>query len=158
MSKCTSFIPCTFLHKFVLILLKWCGDYNGNEFRTVNCIEDAKRDLQAFNISVTSFATFKYEEDFNMSTIIQCPQYDKRIVTSRVYYRLVLPLSGKQLRFVNITCSRTPEASSTVRALGRALVSFIITLLNDSERSLNKIWRRPVTNKSNPPKWLEIKA
>ena len=30
------------------------------------------------------------------------------------------------------------EASSTVRALDRALVSVIITLLNDSERSLNK--------------------
>ena len=46
------------------------------------------------------------------------------------------------------------EASSTVRAL----VSVIITLLNDSVRSLNKKWRRPVTNKSNPPKWLEIEA
>ena len=46
---------------------------------------------------------------------------------------------------------RFPEASSTVRALDRALVSVIITLLNDSERSLNKKWRRPVTNKSNPP-------
>ena len=51
-----------------------------------------------------------------------------------------------------------PEASSTVRALGRALVSVIITLLNDSECTLNKKWRRPVTNKSNAPKWLEIKA
>ena len=47
-----------------------------------------------------------------------------------------------------------PEASSTVRALGRALVSVIITLLNDSERSLNKKWRRPVTNKSNPPQMV----
>ena len=54
--------------------------------------------------------------------------------------------------------ARSTEASSTVRALSRALFSVIITLLNDSERSLNKKWRRPVTNKSNPPKWLEIKA
>ena len=45
-----------------------------------------------------------------------------------------------------------------MRALQRALVSVIITLLNDSERSLNKKWLRPVTNKSNPPHWLEIKA
>ena len=75
----------------------------------MNCIEDAKRDLLAFNINVTSFATFRYEENYNMSTIIQCPQYEKRIVTSRVYYRLVLPLNGKQLRFVNITCSSTPD-------------------------------------------------
>ena len=39
-----------------------------------------------------------------------------------------------------------------MRALQRRLVSVIITLLNDSERSLNQ-----VTNKSNP-RWLEIKA
>ena len=44
-----------------------------------------------------------------------------------------------------------PEASSTMRALQRALVSVIITLLNDSERSLNKKWLCPVTYKSNPP-------
>ena len=44
-----------------------------------------------------------------------------------------------------------PEASSTIRAPQRALVSVIITLLNDSERWLNKKWLRPVTNKQNPP-------
>ena len=38
-----------------------------------------------------------------------------------------------------------------MRALQRALVSVIIALLNDSERSLNKKWLRPVTNKSTPP-------
>ena len=41
----------------------------------------------------------------------------------------------------------------------RTLVSVTITLLNDSERSLNKKkWLRPVTNKSNSPHWLEIKV
>ena len=44
----------------------------------------------------------------------------------------------------------SPEASSTMRALQRALASVIITLSNDSELSLNKKWLRPVTNKSNP--------
>ena len=34
----------------------------------------------------------------------------------------------------------------------------IITLLSDSECSLEKKWLRPVTNKSNPPNWLKIKA
>ena len=38
-----------------------------------------------------------------------------------------------------------------MRVLELALVSVFITLLNDSERSLNKKWLRPVTNKSNPP-------
>ena len=40
------------------------------------------------------------------------------------------------------------EASSTIGVLQRVLVSVIITLLNDNERSLNKKWLRPVTNKS----------
>ena len=35
-----------------------------------------------------------------------------------------------------------------MRALHRALVSVIITLLNDSERLLNKKWLRPVIGKS----------
>ena len=51
-----------------------------------------------------------------------------------------------------------PEASSTKQALQRALVGVIITLLNDSERLLNKKWLRPVTNKSNPPiGWKSIR-
>ena len=37
-----------------------------------------------------------------------------------------------------------------MRALQRGLVSVIIVLLIDSERSLNKNWLRPVSNKSNP--------
>ena len=49
-------------------------------------------------------------------------------------------------------------ASSTMRALRRALVSVIISLLNDSECSLNRKWLRIVTNKSNPTHWLEINA
>ena len=44
-----------------------------------------------------------------------------------------------------------PEVSLTMQALQRALVSVIITLLNNSECSLNKKWLRPVTIKSNPP-------
>ena len=42
----------------------------------------------------------------------------------------------------------TSEASSTIGLLQRVLVSVIMTLLNDSERSLNKKWLCPVTNKS----------
>ena len=61
----------------------------------------------------------------------------------------------------------TPEASSTVRALDRALVSVIITLLNDSERSLNKKMAAPsnkqikspqmVGNQSKTPSYLQFK-
>ena len=51
---------------------------------------------------------------------------------------------------INVTTSTWGEFNNA-RALQRALVSVIITLLNDSERSLNKKWLRPVTNKPNPP-------
>ena len=38
-----------------------------------------------------------------------------------------------------------------MRALDRTLVSVFTTFLTDSERSRNKKWLPPVTNKSNPP-------
>ena len=49
----------------------------------------------------------------------------------------------------SLLCGVVPETSSIMRVLQRAPVSVIITLLNESERSLNKKWLRPVTNKSN---------
>ena len=53
---------------------------------------------------------------------------------------LVKPYTAHYLQSIIVKSKyiHVPEASSTVRALGRALVSVIITLLNDSERSLNK--------------------
>ena len=51
----------------------------------------------------------------------------------------------------SLLCGVVPETSSIMRVLERAPVSVISTLLNESERSLNKKWLRPVTNKSNPP-------
>ena len=44
----------------------------------------------------------------------------------------------------------TPKAGSTARALGRALVSVSITLLNDSERSLNKKMEAPSNKQIKP--------
>ena len=43
------------------------------------------------------------------------------------------------------------EASLTIGVLQRVLVIVVITLMNDSERSLDKKWLRPVTNKSKRP-------
>jgi hypothetical protein len=54
------------------------------------------KDLQLFNITVGAIALYQYEEDFDKSSVIKCPQYDKKIVSDRVYYRLVLPLSGRR--------------------------------------------------------------
>jgi hypothetical protein len=54
-------------------------------------------ELRALGLSVVAIATYEYEEDFNQSVIIQCPQYEKKIVSDRVYYRLVLPVSQAPL-------------------------------------------------------------
>ena len=65
---------------------------------------------------------------------------------------MAFQVSDRRVGYIlNKSENDTPEMSSTMRALQRALVSVIITLLDDSERSLNKKWLCPVTNKSNTP-------
>ncbi|XP_045206607.2 uncharacterized protein LOC123558822 [Mercenaria mercenaria] len=74
---------------------KWCGsNFRNNpadEYR--DCYNEAVKDLQQYDITVSAIALYQYEEDYDASAIIQCPQYEKRIVSDRVYYRLVLPMS-----------------------------------------------------------------
>ena len=50
------------------------------------------------------------------------------------------------------------EVSSKMRALQRAIVSVIIALLNNSERSLNKKMAAPSNKQIKFPHWLEINA
>ena len=62
-------------------------------------------------------------------------------------------------RFMCLNDKPTPaETSSTMRALQRALVYVIITLLNDSKRSLNKKMAAPSNKQIKSPHLLEIKA
>ncbi|XP_045196918.2 uncharacterized protein LOC123551787 [Mercenaria mercenaria] len=74
---------------------KWCGsNFRNNpvdEYR--DCYHEAVKNLQQYNITVSAIVLYQYEENYDASAIIQCPQYDKKIVSDRVYYRIVLPLS-----------------------------------------------------------------
>ncbi|KAK3097956.1 hypothetical protein FSP39_014843 [Pinctada imbricata] len=49
-----------------------------------------ENDLAKDGITVSAFASYQYEEDFS-DAIMRCPKYDKKIVTTNTYYRLVLP-------------------------------------------------------------------
>lgn len=56
-------------------------------------------DLKEFGITINAVMTYQYEEDFSPEAMLRCPQYDKRLVSDRIYYRLVLPLEQKSLMY-----------------------------------------------------------
>ena len=71
----------------------WCGSYkSGVGPYTPRCFDEAKDELEAMGLKIKAFMTYQYEEDFS-DAIILCPQYDRKIHSSRIYYRLVLPSS-----------------------------------------------------------------
>ena len=83
---------------YVYYIQQWCGsNFRGNptnEYR--DCYHEAVKHLQTYNITVDAIALYEYEEDFDESAILQCPQYDQKITSDRIYYRLVLPLSERR--------------------------------------------------------------
>ena len=54
-----------------------------------DCITEAQEELT--DLKIKAFATYQYEEDFS-EKIMLCPKYDRKVNSSRIYYRLVLPL------------------------------------------------------------------
>ncbi|KAL4219146.1 hypothetical protein ACF0H5_021728 [Mactra antiquata] len=61
---------------------RWCRD----------CLKRAASDLSVYNITIRSVMTYTYEEDFTNDAMIQCGTFDKKIITDRIYYRVVLPV------------------------------------------------------------------
>ncbi|XP_067674394.1 uncharacterized protein [Haliotis asinina] len=69
----------------------WCGSTNSSTGVTgTRCFDEAEQDLSAHGVTVAAFATYQYEENFS-DVIIVCPKFDRKIESSRIYYRLVLP-------------------------------------------------------------------
>ncbi len=68
---------------------QWCRSSTSPQ---ITCYQEAVSELSTNGIKAEAFATYKYEEDYSESAMLLCPPYDKKIVASRVYYRLVLPL------------------------------------------------------------------
>lgn len=47
-------------------------------------------ELKSFGLNVTALMTYEYEEGFS-EAIMLCPRVDRKINSSRIYYRIVLP-------------------------------------------------------------------
>ena len=78
----------------------WCGSLNSSTgVWGRKCWDEAADDLSALGVKIAAFATYQYEEGFGDS-IMACPKFDRRLSSSRVYYRLVLPTVPQ--RFVYI--------------------------------------------------------
>ena len=58
------------------------------------CVENAKQEIEEERgLVISAFTTYQYEEGFS-EAIIRCPGLEKRIDSSRTYYRIVLPGEG----------------------------------------------------------------
>jgi len=59
----------------------------------VKCSDEAINEMSKLGLWISHLATYKYEENYS-DDIIKCPNYDKKIVNSRIYYRVVLPVKN----------------------------------------------------------------
>lgn len=74
----------------------WCGSANSpTKVTGTRCWEEARTELYALGLNVSGFLTYEYEEDFGKD-IMLCPKYDRRLNSSRVYYRIVLPATRQR--------------------------------------------------------------
>lgn len=72
----------------------WCGSYkSSNPAWGIRCYDEAVQELRELGLNVTAFVTYQYEEGFS-DAIMQCPKYDRKINSSRIYYRIVLPAAN----------------------------------------------------------------
>lgn len=69
----------------------WCGSYkSSNPAWGLRCYNEAEQELKDMGLVVSTFVSYQYEENFS-DDILLCPKLDKKINSSRIYYRIVLP-------------------------------------------------------------------
>ncbi|XP_041350900.1 uncharacterized protein LOC121369889 [Gigantopelta aegis] len=69
----------------------WCGSLNSSTgVGGTKCWDEAVNELSALGVKIAAFATYQYEENFGDSFMV-CPKFDRKLSSSRIYYRLVLP-------------------------------------------------------------------
>ncbi|XP_064618051.1 uncharacterized protein LOC135482131 [Liolophura sinensis] len=69
----------------------WCGSTkSATKVTGTRCWEEARSELSSLGLKVSGFLTYEYEEDFGKDVML-CPKYDRRLNSSRIYYRIVLP-------------------------------------------------------------------
>nr|KAI8727386.1 CAunnamed protein product [Biomphalaria glabrata] len=91
----------------------WCGSYKqSNPAWGERCYDEAIQDLNDMNLVVSAIVTYQYEENFS-DDIMLCPKYDKKIISSRIYYRIVLP--GKYTEYnSSAPCDYKPGSNVVV--------------------------------------------
>lgn len=69
----------------------WCGSSQSSTgvFGTP-CYDEAVQELKSLGLNVTALVTYEYEEGFS-DAIMLCPRVDRKINSSRIYHRIVLP-------------------------------------------------------------------
>lgn len=70
----------------------WCGSVNSSTgVDGTRCFDEAVEEVTQKGLKVKALLTYEYEEGFS-DAIMLCPQLDRKISSSRLYYRLVLPI------------------------------------------------------------------
>lgn len=79
----------------------WCGSsYSSSGVQGPHCYDEAVQELRSYGLNVTALVTYEYEEGFS-DDIMLCPRVDRKINSSRIYYRIVLP-AGPQFNESNV--------------------------------------------------------
>lgn len=71
----------------------WCGPDSAGDphYRGQHCVNQVEEEMLKIGVKIQAWATFQYEEDFG-DKIMMCP-FDQKINSSRIYYRLIFPLT-----------------------------------------------------------------
>ena len=73
---------------------QWCGSLKSpTGVGDTDCVTEAENELTAAGLNVAGWMTYSYEDNFSKA-IMTCSLYDRMINSSRIYYRLVIPLHG----------------------------------------------------------------
>ena len=72
---------------------------------TPHCVDEAITDMDKAGAIIDDFATYQYEEDLNFN-IMLCGIHERVIHSSRVYYRLVLPVNSTRYTALVALCIR----------------------------------------------------
>ncbi|XP_012936102.1 uncharacterized protein LOC106011351 [Aplysia californica] len=91
----------------------WCGSYNSSTGTGLPyCWDQAEQELKSMGLNVTAFLTYQYEEAFS-DAIMLCPKVDRKIRSSRNYYRIVLPANTTALN-TRTSCDFPPGSNVVV--------------------------------------------
>lgn len=79
-------------------IIQWCFESFDNQGKPISCAKNAMLELFDLGVTVKYMAKYVQSSDWDPAVMLQCTAYDKKIVSGRVYTRLVLPLNNSEVR------------------------------------------------------------